>query len=98
MSISQTLIFHFIIKELGMWKVSAWWMPHTLTLDHQSQQMRAILTFLNHYNEEGDQFLDQIVTGDDSFIHYWTSTSEQASMSQKLKHKKHCGNSTNNPL
>ncbi len=42
----------------------------------------------SHSNEKGYQFLDQIVTGDESFIHNWKPILKQASMSRKLKHEK----------
>ncbi len=47
--------------------------------------MSVSLTLLSRYNEEDDKFLDQIII-EDSFVHYWTPTLKQASLSWKLNY------------
>lgn len=31
----------------------------------QNQKMAAVLTFLEHYNEHGNEYLERIITGDE---------------------------------
>ncbi len=69
-------------------EVKTQWVPHMLTSNHQSQQMGAGLTLLSCYNEEGDQYLHQIIIVDENFLLYQISTLKQTSMSKKSKNKK----------
>ena len=56
-----------IIHEiLGYNKVFAWWVPKKLAEEHKRKRMEICQTFLNHYNNEDEKFLSQIVTGDES--------------------------------
>jgi hypothetical protein len=34
--------------------------------DHKTKRMCSVLKFLTHYAQEGDEFLDFIVTGDET--------------------------------
>jgi len=38
-----------------------------LTDDHKTKRMGSALKFLTRYAQEGDEFLDSIVTGDETF-------------------------------
>jgi len=38
------------------------------------------LSFLVHYAQEGDEFLDSIVTGDETWVFYHTPESKQQSL------------------
>ncbi len=38
------------------------WVPKQLTLDHLEKHMAASLEFLTRYHLEGDDFLDKIIT------------------------------------
>lgn len=55
-------------------------MPRQMTDEHQTKQMGAALEILTQYEREGDEFLSRIVTGDESWVHYWTPETKQASM------------------
>jgi histone-lysine N-methyltransferase SETMAR len=41
-----------------------------LTDVHKTQRMVSALTFLQHYHDEGDIFLDKIVTGDETWVKF----------------------------
>jgi histone-lysine N-methyltransferase SETMAR len=41
-----------------------------LTEVHKTQRMASALTFLQHYYDEGDKFLDKIVTGDETWVKF----------------------------
>jgi len=77
---------HSIIHDhLQMTKVSARWVPRELTADHMRDGMGAALEFLSRYHEYGEAFLDQIVTGDECWVHFYTPESKRSSMTWKTK-------------
>jgi len=58
---------HKIVSEtLGYSKVSARWVPRHLTDDHKSQRVKSATEFLRRYEEEGEDFLDSLVSGDET--------------------------------
>jgi histone-lysine N-methyltransferase SETMAR len=44
--------------------------PKRLTDGHKPQRIAAALTFLQRYHDEGDEFLDKIVTGDETWVKF----------------------------
>ncbi len=50
----------------------------------QSAPCRPTLDFLARFEHGGNDFLDQIVTGNDSWFHYWTLKSKKRSDVWKL--------------
>jgi hypothetical protein len=48
-----------------------------LTDDHKTKRMGSALQFLTRYAQEGDEFLDSIVTGDESWGFHHTPESNQ---------------------
>jgi hypothetical protein len=48
-----------------------------LTEKHKSKHMGAVLTFLVHYHQEGDNFSYQIVTGDETWVSHIIPESER---------------------
>ncbi|GFQ79338.1 HTH_48 domain-containing protein [Trichonephila clavata] len=51
-----------------------------LTDLHKIHRLGSALTFLERYYNEGEDFLDQIVTGDETWVAYVTPESKQQSM------------------
>ena len=73
-----------IIHEiLGYRKVSARWAPRQLTEEHKRRRVEICQTSLNRYNNEGDEFLDQIVTGDETRVHHYCPKSKRQSLEWK---------------
>ncbi|KAJ4430477.1 hypothetical protein ANN_22693 [Periplaneta americana] len=64
--ISHTLLYKVITEDLGYRKVSSRWVPKLLSEEQKAQLMGAALCFLERYEREGDAFLDQIMTGDET--------------------------------
>ncbi len=62
-----------------MLKVCARWVPCQLTDEHQAQRTGAVLEFLMRYHNEGDQYPDRIVTGDEILVHFWTLETKEIS-------------------
>ncbi|GFU35924.1 uncharacterized protein TNCV_4030291 [Trichonephila clavipes] len=54
--------------------------PKHLTPEHKIQRLEAALTFLQWYHDDGDEFLDRIVTGDETWFSHFTSEIKQQSM------------------
>ena len=57
-----------------------------LTDDHKTKRMGSTLKFLTRYTQEGDEFLDSIVTGDEIWgFHHTPETKQQFSQNQKIQ-------------
>jgi transposase len=64
---SRTALYRIVTDRLGYHKLCARWLPKQLTDFHKTQRIGSALTFLQLYREEGDEFLDRIVT--DELVH-----------------------------
>ncbi|KAJ4446934.1 hypothetical protein ANN_13636 [Periplaneta americana] len=64
--ISRSLLGEIVSQHLGYHKICARWVPRQLSDQHKTQRMASALTFLMRYHTDGDAFLDQIVTGDET--------------------------------
>jgi len=49
--------------------------PKILTDDHKTKRMGSVLKFLTRYAQEGDEFLDSILTGDETWVFHHTPES-----------------------
>ena len=49
-------------------------------IDHKMNQMGSALKFLTRDTQEGDDFLDSIVTGDETWVSHHTPESKQQSL------------------
>jgi hypothetical protein len=70
----------YIIGLLGYTKVCSRWVPHMLTPEKKQKCVEICEELLKRYREEGDQFLLNIVTGDESWIHHFNPEEKQLSM------------------
>lgn len=78
--ISHTLLYKVITEDLGYQKLSARWVPKLLSEEQKAQRMGAALSFLQRYEREGDAFLNQIVTGDETWVRYVNAETKLQSM------------------
>ncbi|KAJ9590759.1 hypothetical protein L9F63_016275 [Diploptera punctata] len=67
-------------------KVSARWVPKNLTDDHKGQRMMASLDHLTRYTAQGHDFLEGIVTDDESWAYHYTPETKQASAVRRWLH------------
>ncbi|UYV77770.1 hypothetical protein LAZ67_15002210 [Cordylochernes scorpioides] len=75
---------HTIIKEqLQFRKICCRWIPHFLNLDQKLNRIRVSKSLLKWYEEEGDHFIDQIVTGNESWCYHYDPSTKRASMEWK---------------
>lgn len=72
-------VHRIITEEFNMRKVSARWVPKLLTQDQKDNRVIASQEFLSRYEQEGDTFLDQIITTDETWLfHFDPETKAQS--------------------
>ncbi|KAJ4451413.1 hypothetical protein ANN_02875 [Periplaneta americana] len=84
--ILRSLLHEIVTKHLLFKNVCARWVTKNLTPEHKTKRLGAALTFLQRYHDDGDEFLDRIVTGDEIWISHFTPETKQQS-----KHWRHSG-------
>ncbi|GFS73022.1 histone-lysine N-methyltransferase SETMAR [Trichonephila clavipes] len=82
--VSKTTIDKILTEHLGYSKVCARWIPKMLTADHKRQRVEAAQEFLAFHGTTEEEFLDSIVTGDETWVHY--TTPETKEQSKQWKH------------
>lgn len=71
LGVSPSVIHEILTKELNMSKVSARWVPRLLTDTEKECRVRCSETFLRRYEDEGCDFLDRIITTDETWLHHF---------------------------
>ncbi|KAJ4433766.1 hypothetical protein ANN_16078 [Periplaneta americana] len=77
--ISRSLLGEIVSQHLGYHKICARWVPRQLSDQQKTQRMASALTFLKRYHTDGDAFLDQIVTGDETWVSHNTPETKRQS-------------------
>ncbi|KAJ4425723.1 hypothetical protein ANN_27919 [Periplaneta americana] len=77
--ISRSLLGEIVSQYLGYHKICARWVPRQLSDQHKTHRMASALTFLMRYHTDGDAFLDQIVTGDETWVSHNTPETKRPS-------------------
>jgi len=77
--VSRSTIGRTLTEKLEYRKVCARWVPRMLTEDHQRQRIDSSREFLQRYADENDNFLDSIVTGDETWAFHFTPETKQQS-------------------
>jgi len=86
--VSKTTIHEAVTEKLGYTKLCARWAPRILTDDHKTKRTGSALKFLTRYAQEGDEFLEPSVTGDEIWIFHHTPESKQQSLQCRHTHSK----------
>jgi histone-lysine N-methyltransferase SETMAR len=73
-------------NELKVSRVSVRWVPRLLSSEHRERRLVAVTQLLQRYEREGAEFLDSIVTCDETWVHYFTAESKRASKQCKHTH------------
>ena len=68
---SHDQAYNMMHERQGFHKVCSSWVPLQLTPQHKSQRMGLSLQHLQRYQDEGDDMLSRIVTGDESWVHHY---------------------------
>ncbi|GBN44560.1 hypothetical protein AVEN_163219-1 [Araneus ventricosus] len=75
--ISKIVLHEIVTNRLNYRKLCSRWVPKMLTDDHTTKGFGSALTFLTRYSEEGNEFLNKIVTGDETWVCHVTPESKQ---------------------
>jgi hypothetical protein len=65
--VSKTTIHEAVTEKSGYRKLCSRWVLKMLTDDHKAKRLGSALKFPARYAQEGDEFLDSIVTGDETW-------------------------------
>ena len=68
-----------ISNKLGMRRISARWVPRLLLPEQILVRVKMYNGYCRQYNDEGDIFLSRVVTGDETWIHFFEPESKQQS-------------------
>lgn len=83
LEISHGSAYEIIHNRLSFHKVCARWVPHQLTTLHKQTRLEICQQHLHRYADEGDSFLNRIITGDETWVHYYEPESKRQSMEWK---------------
>ena len=61
--LSRSALYKIVTDRLLYRKLCSRWVPKMLTEEHKTERASSALCFLTRYSEQGDEFLDHIVTG-----------------------------------
>jgi hypothetical protein len=84
--ISVGSVEEILHNELKVSKVSARWFSRLLSPEHRERRLVAVTQLLQRYEREGAEYLDSIVTCDETWVHYFTPESKRASKQCKHTH------------
>ena len=80
MDISAGSSHHIIHDGLKFQKVCARWVPKQLTPEMKERRVDACQELLRRYKADGEAFLQRIITGDDSWVHFYEPEQKRQSM------------------
>ncbi|KAJ4437567.1 hypothetical protein ANN_17712 [Periplaneta americana] len=75
-----SLLHEIVTKHLLFKKMCARWMPKQLTPEHKTQRIGSVLRFLEQYHDDSNEFLDWIVTDDETWVAHFTPETKQQSI------------------
>ena len=88
----------YIIVVLGYTKVCSRWVPRILTPEKKQKRVEICEELLKRHREERDQFLLNIVTGDESWIHHFDPEEKRLSMEYRHTSSPHPKKIQNNAV
>ncbi|GBO25486.1 hypothetical protein AVEN_254918-1 [Araneus ventricosus] len=74
--ISKTVFHEIVTNRLNYRKLCSRWVPKMLTDVHKTKGLGSALTFLSRYSEEGNEFLNKILTSDETWVCHVTPESK----------------------
>jgi hypothetical protein len=86
--VSKTTIHEAVTEKLWYRKLCVRGLSKILTDDHKMKRMASALKFLTGYAQEGDKFLDSIVTGNETWVFHHTPESKQQSLQWRHTHSR----------
>lgn len=74
-----------LTENLGMERICARWVPKLLSIDDRKKRVNASRSFMKRFKDEGEGFLDRIITMDETWLHYYDPETKQQSSMWTLK-------------
>jgi hypothetical protein len=68
-NLSLGTVWDIVHERFGHRKVCNRWVPRQLTEDNKKTRMGVSLTHLLRFNDHGEDFLKQIITGSETWVH-----------------------------
>jgi hypothetical protein len=72
------------MKNLNTAKCARW-VPRCLTEEHKNRRFEIALSQLQRFKEEGNEFLESIVTGDETWMHHFTPQKNKLECSENTQ-------------
>jgi len=85
LGISQGTAYSLTHDILGFHKAAARWVPRHLTEEHKWNRQHICSSLLERYNREGDNFLNRLITRDETWVHHYEPETKWQSM--QCKHR-----------
>ena len=83
------LTVHLILKKhLKVRKISARWMPHLLTGEQNRQEVKVAKKLLQMFPKYDKKHFAYLITGDETWVHYFEPVRKASSKSWTTKHSK----------
>ena len=79
LGIRQGTAYSLVHEILVFHKVAARWVPRHLTKEHKCNCQHICSSLLERYNREGDNFLNHIITGDETWVHHYEPETKRQS-------------------
>jgi hypothetical protein len=84
--VSRTVLHEIFTKRLGHWKLCTRWVSKMLKDDHKKNGVAAGQAFLACYGDQGDNFLNCIVTGNETWVSHLIYENKRQSMQLRHTH------------
>ena len=85
LDISIGSVVEILHDHLGMSKISSRWVPRLLTKEMKAARRDLSLVFMNKFDQGPENFLQRIITGDETWLYLHDPESKQASMEWRFK-------------
>ena len=74
--INSSCVLKILRERLGLRKICAHWVPHLLTDEQKQSRVRLVSQVIEKYDKCDPRHLDEIVTGDETWIYHFQSDSK----------------------
>jgi len=83
LDLPKSVVHEIVHDKLGFRKVSSRWVPKQLSEQHKFHRMGISLQLLERYRGSDGDFLDNLITGDETWLHHTTPETKADSMTWK---------------
>ena len=80
LDVSIGTVHKVLHEELGLKKISARWVPHVLTPDQKQNRVNCARQILDMFEPNGPKRISDIVTGDETWIHFYGIPNKRSNM------------------